>query len=294
MLSHKRTLLRRAAWRLIIVAACLVAAGLLCATLVRFAPGSSVDERELDARLSSRSIAAIRQAHQSQQNVLHFYATYLNGAFRGDFGNSDLLQQPISKLVQDRWSTTAENIGFGLAIAWPVVLAIAFLNVTLQRKALDVAVSAVAGTFLSIPAAVVALLIAMSRKPASLAIAIAVLPVLYRYTRDVLDNSWNRPWIMAAFSRGVGRVRVLLFHVVTVAAPQLIALAGVSLTLAFSAAVPIEVLSDSPGIGQLAWQAAIGRDLPLVVTITMLVATVTLLANAAATLMSEMLGPTQA
>jgi peptide/nickel transport system permease protein len=270
MFSCKRMLLRSAAWRLIIIAPCLISAGLVCATLVRFAPGSSVDERELDARLSSRSIAAIRDTHQSHQNVLRFYARYLKEALRGNFGNSDLFQQPISKLVQDRWSTTAENIGIGLAIAWPIV------------------------TLLSIPAAVVALLVAMSRKPASLAIAITVLPVLYRYTRDVLDNSWNRPWIMAAFSRGVGRVRVLLFHVATVAAPQLIALVGVSLTLAFSAAVPIEVLSDSPGVGQLAWQAAIGRDLPLVVTITTLVAAVTLLANAAATLMSEMMGPTQA
>jgi peptide/nickel transport system permease protein len=287
-------LLRSAAWRLIIIAPCLISAGLVCATLVRFAPGSSVDERELDARLSSRSIAAIRDTHQSHQNVLRFYARYLKEALRGNFGNSDLFQQPISKLVQDRWSTTAKNIGIGLAIAWPMVLATAFLNITLQRKVLDIALSAVAGTLLSIPAAVVALLVAMSRKPASLAIAIAVLPVLYRYTRDVLDNSWNRPWIMAAFSRGVGRVRVLLFHVATVAAPQLIALVGVSLTLAFSAAVPIEVLSDSPGVGQLAWQAAIGRDLPLVVTITTLVAAVTLLANAAATLMSEMMGPTQA
>jgi peptide/nickel transport system permease protein len=294
MLSHKRTLLRSAAWRLIIVAACLLAAGLLCATLVRFAPGSSVDERELDPRLSSRSIAAIRQAHQSRQNVPYFYVRYLQGALRGNFGNSDLLQQPISKLIQDRWSTTAENVGLGLAIAWPVVLAFACLNVTLQRKVLDIALSALAGTFLSIPAAVVALLVATSGKPASLAIAITVLPVLYRYTRNVLYNTWNRPWIMAAFSRGVRRFRVLLFHVVSVAAPQLIALAGVSFTLAFSAAVPIEVLSDSPGLGQLAWQAAIGRDLPLVVTITALVATVTLLANAAASLMSEMLGPTEA
>lgn len=293
MFSYTSTLLHGAVWRLIIVAASLVASGLLCATLVLFAPGSSVDERELDPRLSSGSIVAIRRAHE-KQNLLHFYAKYLKGALRGDFGNSNIFQQPISKLVQERWSTTAENIGFGLAIAWPLVLAVAFLNVTLQRKALDVTFSALAGTLLSIPSAVVALLVAISQEPASFAIAITVFPILYRYTRNVLDSSWKRPWIMAAFSRGVGRARILFFHVVTVAAPQLIALAGVSFTLAFSAAVPIEVLSDSPGLGQLAWKAAIGRDLPLVVTITALVTAITLLANAAATLLSEMLGPTQA
>jgi ABC-type dipeptide/oligopeptide/nickel transport system permease component len=37
-----------------------------------------------------------------------------------------------------------------------------------------------------------------------------------------------------------------------------------------------------PGIGQLAWQAALARDLPLLVNITILVTLVTLLANSGA------------
>jgi ABC-type dipeptide/oligopeptide/nickel transport system permease component len=45
--------------------------------------------------------------------------------------------------------------------------------------------------------------------------------------------------------------------------PQGLALAGVSATIALSAAIPVEVICDSPGIGQLAWQAATARDLPL-------------------------------
>jgi peptide/nickel transport system permease protein len=45
-------------------------------------------------------------------------------------------------------------------------------------------------------------------------------------------------------------------------------------SVAFGAAIPIEVLCDSPGLGQLAWQAALKRDLPLLVDITLLVALV--------------------
>jgi len=40
---------------------------------------------------------------------------------------------------------------------------------------------------------------------------------------------------------------------------------------AFAAAIPVEVLCDSPGLGQLAWQAALKRDLPLLINITLLV-----------------------
>jgi len=35
-------------------------------------------------------------------------------------------------------------------------------------------------------------------------------------------------------------------------------MAGVTVSLAFSAAIPIEAVCDIPGVGQLAWQAALG------------------------------------
>jgi len=45
------------------------------------------------------------------------------------------------------------------------------------------------------------------------------------------------------------------------------------------AAVPVEALCGIAGIGQLAWQAALGRDLPLLVNLTALVTVITLAAN---------------
>jgi len=56
-------------------------------------------------------------------------------------------------------------------------------------------------------------------------------------------------------------------------------LLGLSVATAFAAVIPIEVLTDTPGIGQLAWQAALGRDLPLIVTLTLLVTCLTVTAT---------------
>jgi peptide/nickel transport system permease protein len=280
---------RKAASRVFITALCLLVSGILSATLVRYAPGFLVDERELDPRLNTESIASIRQEHEDQRHVLRFYVTYLRRTLHGDFGTSSLFRQPIAQLIKDRWAVTVWNICGGLVVAWTITLAIAFIAVTLQQKVLDVTFSALLSGVLCLPAAVIALLVAMARWPATIAVATAVLPVLYRYTRNVLQNSWSQPWILGAFAKGIGPVRVVFSHVVPVAASELIALGGVSFTLAFSAAVPIEVLTDSPGVGQLAWQAAMGRDLPLVVTVTGLVAALSLSANGAATLVNEVL-----
>ena len=70
-----------------------------------------------------------------------------------------------------------------------------------------------------------------------------------------------------------------LWYVAPVAAGPLIALAGVSITLALSASIPVEALADSPGIGHLAWKAALGRDLPVLVTITLLLTAITTVVN---------------
>ena len=55
--------------------------------------------------------------------------------------------------------------------------------------------------------------------------------------------------------------------------------------MAAGAAIAVEALCDSPGLGQLVWQSAMARDLPVLAHMTMLIALmicgVNLLADAA-------------
>ena len=62
MLKPLPKVLRSFCLRLVLVAGFVLLSGIVCATLVRFAPGFGVDERELDPRLSNESVLAIRAA----------------------------------------------------------------------------------------------------------------------------------------------------------------------------------------------------------------------------------------
>jgi len=115
--------------------------------------------------------------------------------------------------------------------------------------------------------------------PGYLAIALIVFPKIYRYSRSLLAQSLRIAAHHRRPRRGLGEMRVLARHVLPVAGPQMIALAGVTVSIALGASIPIEALCGLPGIGQLAWQAALSRDLPLLVNLTVLVTLVTLLAN---------------
>ena len=61
------------------------------------------------------------------------------------------------------------------------------------------------------------------------------------------------------------------------------------MNIAAGAVIPVEVFCDNPGLGQLAWKAALGRDLPLLVNITLAITLVTLIANRGSDMLIAML-----
>jgi peptide/nickel transport system permease protein len=78
------------------------------------------------------------------------------------------------------------------------------------------------------------------------------------------------------------------------ALPPLLTLLAVSVTLAFGASIAVEALSDSAGIGEMAWRAALGRDLPVLVAVTLLLTAITVASNLAAEAATLGLGRTSA
>lgn len=263
--------------------------GFLSATLVRLAPGFDTDEAQLDSRLNGDSVRALRQARIQQNNIFRFYFHSLRAALHGDLGTSLSLQQPVGRLLGDRGPFTLKLVGIGLLLSWTAALALALSAASLRVAAYDVAVTMVTGTLLCLPAAVLALLSVLWNTPGAIAIALVIFPRDFRYTRNLLAKAYTESHIVTARAKGLGELRILFWHVIPVVAPQLLAIAGVSVSLALGAAIPVEALCGLAGVGQLAWQAALARDLPLLVNITGLVTLITLLANSTADVLGHML-----
>jgi peptide/nickel transport system permease protein len=258
--------------------------GFLGATLARMAPGYGVDEEELDSRLSEESIQALRQSHAAEESLPAFYAHYLGRAFHGDLGVSQTLHQPVRQLLAERFPETLKSVALGLALGWTSGLALATVAAMARGWFFNLAAGLLASVLLCIPAAVLALLFVIAQMPGRLVLGMIVFPKIFFYARNLLAESASLPHVLTARAKGLGSFRVLAWHILPVAAPQLLALAGVSVSLAFAAAIPVEALCDMPGIGQLAWKAAMGRDLALLVNLTVIVTAITLFANSAADL----------
>jgi peptide/nickel transport system permease protein len=258
-----------------------VIAGLLGATLVRFGPGFDADEQQLDPRLNTQSVQALYSSHTAERHLLSYYVHFLGRMARGDLGVSRSLARPVAQLLSERAMVTLRLMGAGILGGWALGLALALPAVLFRAPLYELASTALSGFFLCVPSAVLALLLYFTNGPVRFAIALLIFPKVFRYARNLLGDAFTQPHVLAARARGLSGWRIFFWHVVPFAAPQLLALAGVSLGVAFGAAIPIEVLCDFPGIGQLAWKAALARDLPVLVSLTILVAAVTELTNAA-------------
>jgi len=251
--------------------------GVIAATLVRFAPGFGVDERELDARYSQESIRQLREpSPEARRAVVPYYLHYLARGLTGDLGVSASFHRPVSELIAERFPETALSAGAGLALGWTLGMLSALGAVTVSRPGFHMFTGAVAALLLCLPSSVLALGFVLAgrvegRWAAAGVIALVVFPRVFRYARAILARVSAEPHVLMARAKGLGPVRLLWTHVLRPAAPAVVALLGVSVSVAFAAAIPIEVLCDSPGLGQLAWQAALKRDLPLLINITLLV-----------------------
>lgn len=273
-----RMLLRQA--RRILLTA--LVGGLLGATLVRLGPGFGVDEREFDARLNAQSQQAIRAERARDNNVALFYGRYLSGLVQGDLGFSRSLNRPVSELLKERLPLTLGSLAYGVVGGMSIGLVLALASVWWHAPGSDLVPAVLSGLSLALPAALIALVFLWMGAGGRWAIALVVFPHVYRYAKNLLVAAYHAPHVLAAEAKGLSPARVLFAHVFTPAAPQLAALAGISVSLAFGASIPIEVICDTPGVGQLAWKAALDRDLPLLVNITVLVTLMTLVVNACA------------
>jgi peptide/nickel transport system permease protein len=275
------------AQKLLLLTSLAIVGALLCATMVRFAPGYGVDERDLDPRLSQASRNAIRSQHLLGGGLFSYYGAYISGLLHGDLGTSAFLQRPVAGLLKERAPFTARAVFLGLGTAWMAASLLSLLTIRWQTWALEYSATAVTGLLIALPTAVVALLCLYLRAPVFLGIAAITLPKLFRYQHNILAQAYARPFVLAARARGVSRNRILFRHVIPVAWHPLVALLGVSASMALGAAIPLEALSDSPGMGQLAWQAALNRDLPLLTSITLLVTLLTVGVNFLAATLQE-------
>lgn len=239
--------------------------------LVRLAPGYLSDAREMDPRYGNVVRAQLSQEEAQSRSLPRMLSRELSGWLRGEAGISRQFDVPVQDLIRPRLSVTGGLLLRSLLLGWALAFGAALLAST-RRKA-GVVWQAPATLLLAIPVAAMATLCLLvgSGGPV-LVMATLIAARDFKFLCRLLRQAWLEPHLLQARAQGIRTWRLLAVHVTPAIAAQLAALAGLSMVTALSALVPVEVLFDVPGLGQLAWNAAMNRDLPVLLAVTLLMA----------------------
>ncbi len=272
-----------------------------------------------DPKLSVAERAAIESRLGIDQPVTVQYTRWLGRAVRGDLGASFLYQTSSLSTIGSRLPQTLLLAGTALLLTIGIGIPLGMSAAARPGSRLDRIVTSSSGIALAVPAfwlgMILILVFAVWARllPAGGAVTEGVslglldrlrhliLPALVlaaagcaevvRYTRSAALTTLALPFVQALRARGISPARVLWRHGLRHALVSVVSVIGLQLPRLVGGAAITETVFSWPGMGRLGVEAALGRDYPLVMAVTLVVSAGVVVASIMADLAQMLLDP---
>ncbi|WP_309067160.1 ABC transporter permease [Microbacterium sp.] len=271
----------------------------IVATVVFFALRASGDPLEAilggpGSQAGPEAVAQAREEYGLDQPLILQYLTQLWRVATFQLGDSYARRQPVSDLIAAQLPGTLLLAALALLLAWTLALAGSTIAATARGPVGRAVVAGVRGLELVATVmpqfwlgAVLILVFAASLRilpatsgggdPAGLILPVVTLAIpiagfLAQLSRDALREADRAPFATTARSRGASESRVLLHHTLRHASLPALSLSGWAFGHLLSGAVVVESLFARPGLGRLLLDAAMSRDVPVVIGSVVVVA----------------------
>jgi peptide/nickel transport system permease protein len=273
--------------------------------LVHLAPGGPAVLA--DPKLTTEERAAIEERLGLDRPIAAQYGLWMGRVAQGDLGESFLYEVPNRRAIGERLPNTTLLAGTALLLS--VVLAVPLgLWAALRRGGfVDRAVSGLAFVAMAVPTfwlaigAIFTFAIAIPLFPDGgattageaggvidrlqhLVMPAAVLAAvttaeLLRYMRSSAQTVLAQPFVRVARAKGLAEKAVAWRHVLRAALIPVVTALGIQLPRLVGGAAITETVFAWPGLGRLGVQAALGRDYPLVMAITLFISAAVVIVN---------------
>ena len=245
------------------------------------------------------------------------YAEWISGALRGDFGMNAHRTKRISEMVGDRVLNSLLLGVCALAVGLPLAFLFGILAALRRDRALDLSVSSIAIAAMTIPEFVSATVLILvfsgwlgwlpgivttsASAPIKDFFPEIVLPVvvlsmvmtahILRTVRSSMLEVLDSDYVRMATLKGVPYRRMILVHVLPNALLPAINVVALTVAWLLGGVVVIETVFNYPGLGRLMVSAISDRDLALVQTIALIAASVYVVVNLSADVLTLLANP---
>jgi peptide/nickel transport system permease protein len=259
--------------RLLRVVSLVVLAAIGTTILMREAPGYFTDARTTDARYAGIARARLDRQRQQESSLLQLSVSTLRHWSHGDLGQSRQYGLSVTSMIASRAAASVRLLFLSVAAGWLLSLMLALPLAARRGSRGEALIAAPVAVMLAIPTGALATLCLLADFGGPLLVLATIVAVRdFKLVYRLLRQTWSDPCLLHARAQGIPTRRILLIHLLPRLRSRLIALGSMSFVLALSALVPVEVIFNVPGLGQLAFTAAMNRDLPVLLAVTMVMA----------------------
>ncbi|MBG7618055.1 ABC transporter permease [Herbaspirillum sp. AP02] len=262
--------------------------------LLQLAPGDTVDA--LVAQMGggdATMIASLREYYRLNDSVSVRLGDYLWRLVHLDLGHSAIYGKPVAQVIVERLPATLLLMGSALAIAFAVGMALGVLAARRVNRWPDTLISTLGLVFYATPSFWFGLMgifvfaiwldwlpsggfesidIALHGRARVLDIAwhltlptvtlsLIFLAVYLRIMRASMLEVSTQDFIRTARAKGVGETAVVVRHMLRNALLPMVTLIGLQAGTMLGGSVVVETVFALPGLGRLAYEAVVQRDL---------------------------------
>lgn len=290
--------------------------------MLRLGPTSPADKylANMSARTQdpSQVIAAVEARYGLDKPIYEQYVNYIINLARGDWGWSFSTSMPVMRLIQRHWIYSFQLILLSMLFSSSLGILIGIYSAVKQYTKTDYLATFFSFIGISIPNFWLGIMLILlfsvqlgwfktyydtGLAMFSLAnLKALVLPVITlgtgmmagytRYARSATLDNLRKDFVRTARAKGLPERVVIGKHVLRNAILPIITIIMFDLSgVVFGGAYLTEIIFGIPGLGRISFNAIFANDYPVVVTITLIGATIILLTNLATDIVYTWLDP---
>ena len=299
---------------------------ILLFAMVRAAPGGPLSAAYRNPNITKEQIALLKHQLGLDLPLPVQYANWLGDMLQGDMGDSIKFRRPVSEMIAERIPNTIVLVGVSFLVTLIIALPIGILSARKPYSFFDYLTTTLTFIGQSVPVYWLGLAlilvfyvsiqnpytgepifpaagmrtIGQDKNLADLAWHL-VLPVTAlsaswaawysRFLRSSLLDVLHEDYVRTARAKGASDRIVYYKHALRNAILPLVTLIGLDLPSLFAGALFIETIFAWPGMGRLFWDAARGRDYPVLLAVVMIDAVIIISCNILADLFYGILDP---